>query len=170
MRREFAPAIDCFSLSTEIVVIFLELLAGLVTFLGEDCARIVVLCFSHNSPIFALRRETGIRFTRRSIRARRSWDWRAYWARSLRARSVTAAWSVCCSKRSRNNQDILSSCRLSIKACFWFRVIRIFFLEGLPVGVLIPSLEYASSMSEDLRLRVDAAILAMIVQAVGSAK
>lgn len=49
-------------------------------------------------------------------------------------------------------------------------MIRIFFLEGLPVGVLIPSLEYASSMSEDLRLRVDAAILAMIVQAVGSAK
>ena len=70
------------------------------------------------------------------------------------------------SKRSQNNQDILSSCRLSIRACFWFRVIRIFFLEGLPVGVLIPSSD-ASSMSEDLRLRVDAAILAMIVKAVG---
>ena len=166
MRREFAPAIDCFSLSTDIVVIFREFLAGLVTFLGEDCVRIVVLCFSHNSPIFALRRDTGIRFTRRSIRARRSWDWRAYWARSLRARSVTATWSVCCSTRSRNDQDILSSCRLSTRACFWFRVIRIFFLEGLPVGVLIPSLD-ASSISEDLRLRVDAAILAMIVKAVG---
>lgn len=62
-RRAFAPAV--------VLVIFL--LAGLVTFLGEWCARSVALCFSNKSPIFALRRATGIRFTRRSIRARRSW-------------------------------------------------------------------------------------------------
>ena len=47
--------------------------------------------------------------------------------------------------------NILSSCRLSTRACFWFRVIRIFFLEGLPVGVFMPSSSYASRAS-DLRL------------------
>lgn len=51
--------------------------------------------------------------------------------------------------------DVLSSCRLSIRACFCLRVSRIFFLEGLSVGVCIPSLGYASPISEDLRLSVE---------------
>lgn len=40
--------------------------------------------------MLALRREMGIRLTRRSMRALRSFACRAYWERSLRARSVTA--------------------------------------------------------------------------------
>lgn len=39
--------------------------------------------------MLAFRRETGIRLTRRSIRARRSFACRAYCDRKLRARSVT---------------------------------------------------------------------------------
>lgn len=80
LTRRFAAAavVFCFSLSTEILVIFLELLAGLVIFLGEACARIKPLCFSSSSPIFAFRSGTGIRFTRLSIRARRSCVWSAY--------------------------------------------------------------------------------------------
>lgn len=154
-RRALAPAV--------VLVIFL--LAGLVTFLGEWCARSEALCFSNKSPIFALRRATGIRFTRRSIRARRSWVCRAYWARSLRARSVTVQLLVCGTGDSRFlGGTVLSSCRLSIRACFCLRVNRIFFLDGLPVGVCIPSLGYASSVSEDLRFSVEEA---MKIRAVG---
>lgn len=47
-------------------------------------------CFSRSSPIVALRREMGIRLTRRSMRDRRSFACRAYCERSLRALSVTA--------------------------------------------------------------------------------
>lgn len=36
------------------------------------------------------RSEMGMRLTRISMRERRPWAWRLYWARSLRARSVTA--------------------------------------------------------------------------------
>lgn len=58
--------------------------------------------------------------------------------------------------------DILSSCRLSISACFWFRVTRALFLGGLPVGVLASSTGYASS--RDFRLDVSEAIMVELVQ------
>lgn len=51
-------------------------------------------CFSRSSPIVALRREMGIRLTRRSMRDRRSFACRAYCERSLRALSVTAGLSA----------------------------------------------------------------------------
>lgn len=84
---------------TETVLKLLDALAGLRSFRGEGFAcwaRREAMCFSSSSPIVALRRATGIRLTRLSIRARRSFAWRAYCARSLRARSVTMAWLVDC--------------------------------------------------------------------------
>jgi hypothetical protein len=36
------------------------------------CLLAAALCFSSSSPMFALRSETGMRLTRRSMRARRS--------------------------------------------------------------------------------------------------
>lgn len=82
---------------TDTVLKLLDALAGLRSFRGERFAcwaRTEAMCLSSSSPIVALRRATGIRFTRRSIRARRSFAWRAYCARSLRARSVTVAMLV----------------------------------------------------------------------------
>lgn len=101
--------------------------------------------------MFALRRATGIRLTRRSSLARRSCAWRAYCARSLRALSVTAMVSV--NSADQDIKSILSSCRLSIRDCFWLRVIRIRFLGGVVfVGVASSILGYASSISPDFRL------------------
>lgn len=51
-------------------------------------------CLSKSSPIVTLRREMGIRLTRRSMRDRRSFACRAYCERSLRALSVTISQSV----------------------------------------------------------------------------
>ena len=88
---------------TEMVAKFLGALAGLRSFLGDvfSCwARREAMCFSNSSPMVALRRAMGIRFTRLSIRARRSFAWRAYCARSLRARSVTMIVLVGRSKES----------------------------------------------------------------------
>lgn len=138
--------------STEMVVVFLLPLAVWASLLGGEIFpwRACVLCFSSNSPIFTLRSETGIRLTRLSMRARRSLAWRAYWARSLRARSVTEGLAL----NQQDNRNILSNCKLSIKACFWLLVIRSF-LGGLPVGVVTP---YASS-SADLRFPVTGGIV-----------
>lgn len=77
--------------STEMFAAFRVALEGACFRDGEavwDCVA-EALCFSSSSPMLALRKETGIRLTRRSMRARRSLACRAYWARSLRARSVT---------------------------------------------------------------------------------
>lgn len=83
----------CFSKSRDTVAALLMGFAGRSPgFLNGDgawSAWSAALYFSSNSPILALRKATGMRFIRRSSRARRSWAWRAYCARSLRARSVT---------------------------------------------------------------------------------
>lgn len=119
----------CFPRFTEADVRLRVPLPGLACFLGDRavcCIRRELLCFSSNSPILAFRSATGIRFMRLSIRDRRSCAWRAYCARSLRARSVTAP----CVSRWRIQsieKTILSSCKLSIRACFCLRVIRSFF-------------------------------------------
>ena len=49
----------------------------------------ISMYFSSKSPIFAMRKDFGMRLIRSSTRVRRLWACRAYWARSFRARSVT---------------------------------------------------------------------------------
>lgn len=100
--------------------------------------------------MLALRRDIGIRLTRRSRRARRSFCCNAYWARSFLALSVTRQFVSIPVYLSKNClSHALSSCRLSINACFWFRV-RHIFLTGLPVGVA----SAADRKSGDLRFKV----------------
>ena len=60
--------------------------------LAVCCFGFVDWCCAMSSRMVNLRMEIGMRLTRRSIRARRSAHWRAYPARSWRARSVTGKW------------------------------------------------------------------------------
>ena len=132
--------------------------AGISTvtvFLGGDARGIccflfvVASCCCINSPMVILRVDRGMRLTRLSIRALRSAHWRAYPARSCRARSVTgvlSAMGLIWGKEAR----LLSSCRLSINACFCCCVILIFLCAGLPVGVTAPTV--CSSISSDFLL------------------
>lgn len=87
-----------FSTSPDIVVALLTGFKGSSGFLngeGAACsAWTAALYLSSNSPIVTLRKATGMRLMRRSRRARRSCAWRAYCARSLRARSVTCGLSA----------------------------------------------------------------------------
>jgi hypothetical protein len=74
------------SLETTVVFALLVDFAGAADFFGDWAA-----CeyFSRSAPIVVLRNDTGMRFTRLSIRDLRSCACSAYWARSFRARSVT---------------------------------------------------------------------------------
>ena len=60
--------------STEMLAMLRDTLAGEYFRAGDAtcCLFAAALCFSSSSPMLALRSETGIRLTRRSMRARRS--------------------------------------------------------------------------------------------------
>lgn len=77
----------------------MEMLGGARKALAGETLRIGDMferpeCLSRSSPIVTLRRETGIRLTRRSMRERRSFACKAYCDRSLRALSVTSSLSA----------------------------------------------------------------------------
>jgi hypothetical protein len=95
-------------------------------------------CSSINSWIFLFRTAWGMRLTRISSRVRIPCACNAYCARNLRARSVTADASV------EVRRDVcvcvcvfllLSSCRLSINACFCACVMPAILFAGLRCGV-----------------------------------
>lgn len=102
-----------------------------------------------SSRMFVFRSGCGIRFTRISSRDRRPCAWRAYCARSLRARSVTVALvrhafssQERASSRSgwgSSQGNVLSSCKLSISACFCAAVIIATCRDGLRSGVVMTS-------------------------------
>lgn len=88
----------------------------------KEDAGLACLCLSARSPIFAFLNDMGMRLTRISMRVRRPCAWRLYCARNFRARSVTmnalALGSGLLSTISDDQDDVLSSWRLSMRACF----------------------------------------------------
>lgn len=85
---------------------------------GSRCSEY----WSISSAIFVVRSCFGTRFILISSRDRKPCAWRAYCARSLRARSVTVA-RVRRSATCLFDINLLSNCRLSITACFFAAVI-----------------------------------------------
>lgn len=73
------------SLETTVVFALLVVFVGAADFFGDWACEY----FSRSALIVVLRNDTGMRFTRLSIRDLRSCACSAYWARSFRARSVT---------------------------------------------------------------------------------
>ena len=105
---------------------------------GRSVLVAVSICryFANRLPMFIFRRLDGILLIRISIRVFRLWACNAYCALNFLARSVT------------------SSCRLSMRACFWPAVIPIVGaarLEGEAIGVL------AGDLVPDCSRRVDVA-------------
>lgn len=97
-------------------------------------------CLAKSSPILAFRTKVGMRLTRISTRDRNCCACTLYWALSLRARSVTRIMRLDASFRRGCGLMgfLLSSCKLSIRACFWASVRPTFLLLiGLLCGVLV---------------------------------
>lgn len=70
------------------------LLNSLSKGLGLSASFVFSRCFATSSPIFALRRDFGMRLMRSSMRVRRLCACNAYCALNFRARSVTELQSV----------------------------------------------------------------------------